>query len=92
MISSEDLIGFCDLTPEEVQVVAEHEHVSQAAAAMLGNYLLQSQSGCEQIRDMLMDGIRTAIRLHDVAHTRQLVSTLRQFLHEHPNAASRHAA
>ncbi len=92
MISLEDLIGFCDLTPEEVQVVAAHEHVSQAVAAVLGNYLLQSQSGCEKIRDMLMDEIRTAVRQHDVPHARQLVSTLRHFLHEHPNAAFRHAA
>lgn len=92
MISSEDLIGFCDLTPDQVQAVAEHEHVSQAAAAVLGNYLLQSQSGCEQIRDMLMDEIRTAVRQHDVPHARQLVSTLRYFLHEHPNAAVRDAA
>jgi outer membrane PBP1 activator LpoA protein len=92
MISVEDLIAFCDLTPEEVQVVAEHEHVSQATAAVLGNYMLQSQSGCEQIRDMLMDEIRAAIRRHDVPHARQLVSTLRHFLHEHPNAAFRHAA
>ncbi len=92
MISAEDLIAFCDLTPEEVQVVAEHEHVSQAAAAVLGNYLLQSRHGCEQNRDMLMDEIRTAVRRHDVPHARQLVSTLRHFLHEHPNAAFRHAA
>jgi hypothetical protein len=92
MISLEDLIGFCDLTPEEVQVVAAHEHVSQAVAAVLGNYLLQSQSGCEKIRDMLMDEIRVAVRQHDVPHARQLVSTLRDFLHEHPNAAFRHAA
>jgi outer membrane PBP1 activator LpoA protein len=92
MISVEDLIAFCDLTPEEVQVVAEHEHVSQATAAVLGNYMLQSQSGCEQSRDMLMDEIRAAIRRHDVPHARQLVSTLRHFLHEHPNAAFRHAA
>ncbi len=92
MISVEDLIAFCDLTPEEVQVVAEHEHVSQATAAVLGNYKLQSQSGCEQIRDMLIDEIRAAIRRHDVPHARQLVSTLRHFLHEHPNAAFRHAA
>ena len=92
MISLEDLIGFCDLTPEEVQVVAEHEHVSQAAAAVLGNFLLQSQSGCEQIRDMVMDEIRAAVRQHDVPHARQLVSTLRHFLHEHPNAAFRDAA
>jgi CII-binding regulator of phage lambda lysogenization HflD len=92
MISLEDLIGFCDLTPDEVQVVAEHEHVSPATAAVLGNYLLQSQSGCEQIRAMLMDEIRTAVRQHDVPHARQLVSMLRHFLHEHPNVAFRHAA
>ncbi|KLK91324.1 hypothetical protein AA309_20960 [Microvirga vignae] len=92
MISLEDLIGFCDLTPEEVQVVAEHEHVSQAMAAVLGNCLLQSQHGCGRIRDMLTDEIRTAVRRHDVPRARQLVSTLRHFLHEHPNAAIRHAA
>jgi hypothetical protein len=92
MISVEDLIAFCDLTPAEVQVVAKHEHVSQAAAAVLGNYLLQSQHGCEKIRDMLTDEIRMAVRQHDVPHARQLVSTLRHFLHEHPNAAFRHAA
>jgi hypothetical protein len=92
MIASEDLIGFCDLTPEEVQAVAEHEHVSQAAAAVLGTYLLQSQHGCEQIRDMLMDEVRMAVRRHDVPHALQLVSTLRHFLHEYPNAAFRHAA
>ena len=91
MISAEDLIGFCDLTPDEVEVVAEHEHVSRAAAAMLGNYLLESEPGCEKIRDMLVDGIRTAVRQHDVPHARQLVSMLRHFLHEHPNAAFRHA-
>ncbi len=92
MISLQDLIAFCDLTPEEVQVVAEHEHVSQAAAAVLGNLLLQSQSGCERIRDMLMDEIRAAVRQHDAPHARQLVSTLRHFLHEHPNVALRDAA
>ena len=92
MISLEDLIGFCDLTPEEIQVVAEHEHVSQAATALLGHYLLQSQRGCEPIRDMLIAEICTAVRQHDVPHARQLVSTLRHFLHEHPNAAFRQAA
>lgn len=92
MISLEDVIGFCDLTPDEIQVVAEHEHVSQATAAVLGNYLLQSQYGCEKIRDMLMDEMRTAVQQHDVPHARQLVSTLRHFLSEHPNAAVRHAA
>jgi hypothetical protein len=91
MISLEDLIGFCDLTPDEVQAVAEHEHVSPVVAAVLGNCLLESERGCQQIRDMLVDAIRTAVRQHDVPHARQLVSTLRHFLHEHPNATLSHA-
>jgi hypothetical protein len=41
---------------------------------------------------MLIAGIRTAVRQHDVAHAGQLVSTLRHFLSENPNAAARHAA
>ena len=96
MISLEDVIGFCDLTLDEIQAVAAHERVvpaaAAAAAAVLGHYLLQSQHGCETIRDMLIAEIRTAVREHDVAHARLLVSTLRHFLSEHPNAAFRQAA
>src|SRR3712207_918805 len=45
-----------------------------------------------QIRDMLIDDIRVAVRRHDVPHARQLVSTLRHFLHAHPDARIRQAA
>jgi hypothetical protein len=34
MICLEDLIGFCDLTPDEVHAIAEHEHVADAIAAV----------------------------------------------------------
>ena len=92
MISLEDLIGFSDLTPEEVRAIAEHEHIADTIAAMLGLSLLQTEHGPKQIRAMLMDDIRTAVRCHDVPHARQLVSTLRHFLHEHPDAGIRQAA
>jgi hypothetical protein len=41
---------------------------------------------------MLMDEMRAAVRQHDAPHARQLVSTLRHFLHEHPNVALGDAA
>jgi hypothetical protein len=41
---------------------------------------------------MFIDDIRAAVRRHDVPHARHLVATLRHFLHEHPDAALRHAA
>ena len=53
MICLEDLIGFCDLTPDEVHAIAEHEHIAEALAVVIGTSLLQSVRGPEQIRDML---------------------------------------
>jgi hypothetical protein len=97
MISLADLIGFCDLTPDEVQAIAEHENIAETTAVMLGCHLLQSERGCEQIRDMLVDNMlvdnmRAAVRQRNVPRARHLVATLRHFLHEHPGAAFRQAA
>ena len=92
MISVADLIGFCDLTSDEVEAIAEHEHISDAAAVVLGSVLLQSEGGPEQIRLMLRDDIRAAVRRHDRGHARHLISTLRHFLHEHPCTGLRCAA
>jgi hypothetical protein len=36
---------------------------------------------------MIVDDIRSAVRRHDVAHARHLVSVLRHFLQEHPHVA-----
>ena len=43
MICLEDLIGFCDLTPDEVHAIAEHEHIADAIAAVLGASILHSK-------------------------------------------------
>ena len=89
MISLNDCIGLCDLTPEEVQAIGEHEHVPEIIAATLGNYLLHREHGPETVRDMIADDIRSAVKRHDVPHARQLVSVLRHFLHQHPDVAVR---
>ena len=86
MLSVNDLIAFTDLRLEEVQAIAEHEHMPDSLAAVFGQSLLQTEQGLERIRDMLMNVMRMAVRRHDVAHARCLVSTLRQFLNDHPAA------
>ncbi|TVR10893.1 MAG: hypothetical protein EA385_02215 [Salinarimonadaceae bacterium] len=87
MISINDCIGLCDLTPEEVAAIAEHEHVPEIVAAALGSYLVHTAHGPERIRDMILDDIRDSVRRRDVAHARQLVGVLRRFLQEHPELA-----
>jgi hypothetical protein len=92
MLTVDDLIAFCDLRLEEVQAIAEHEHMPVSMAAVFGQSLLHTEHGTERIRDMLMGAMRLAVRRHDVPQARHLVSTLRHFLHEHPDAAFRQAA
>ena len=92
MISLEDCIGLCDLSPEEVAAIAEHEHVPEIVAASLGAYLVHSDHGPEKIRDMIIDDIRNAVRHHDVAHARQLVGVLRHFFAEHPGLSLKPSA
>lgn len=84
MISFEDCIGLCGLTEAEIAAIAEHEHVPEIAAAILGQYLLHQQP--ERIRQMLVDDIRAAIGAGNVKHAADLASALRHLLTAHPEA------
>lgn len=86
MITLEDCLAFCGLTEEEVQAVAEHEHIPEVAAAGLAQYLLGSPEGPARIRDMIFDDIRAARHSGNRAHAHELVMVLRHFLESHPEA------
>lgn len=86
MISFEDCIGLCGLTEAEIAAIAEHEHVPEIAAAILGQYLLHEQP--ERIRQMLVDDIRAAVGAGNVKHAADLASALRHLLSVHPEAGS----
>lgn len=86
MISLEDCIALCGLTPEEITAVAEHEHVPEVAATALARYLLNSNHGQEDIRNMIVDDIRMAIDDGRITHAAELFSALRHFLETHPRA------
>ena len=88
MISFEDCIAFCGLTEAEVAAIAEHEHVPEVAAAILGQYLLHQHHGLERIRHMLVDDIRAAVRGGDVKHAAELTFALRQLIATHPEAGA----
>jgi hypothetical protein len=79
MVTYEDCIALCGLTAEEVQAIAEHEHVPEIAAAALGNYLLNQEHGPEQIRRMIIEDIQNAVARGDQEHARRLVMALRHF-------------
>lgn len=84
MISMEDCLAFCGLTEAEVAAIAEHEHVPEVAATLRGQYLLHQQHGPEQIRDMIADDIRAALRNGKKVHAAELLGALRHLMCTHP--------
>ncbi len=69
MIALEGCLGLCDLSPDEVRAVGDHEHLPDILAAALGSHLLQGKHGAAKIRTMFLDDIRTALRRRDIAQS-----------------------
>lgn len=86
MISLEDCIALCDLTREEVDAIAEHEHLSEIAATALADYLMRTKDGPAKVLQMIIDDIRNALERGDRDHAKELAHALRHFLREHPEA------
>ncbi len=86
MICKEDCIAFAGLTAEEVDAIAEHEHLGEIGAAALADYLMHLEHGPERIRCMMVDDIRDALARGHSAHAAELTAALRHFLAEHPEA------
>jgi hypothetical protein len=82
-ITREDCIALCGLEEDEVEAIAEHEHLPDVAAAALAQYLLGEPGGPGRIRGMIVDDLRAAVKRHDTAHARELFMALRHFLAEH---------
>jgi hypothetical protein len=86
MITLEDCIAFCGLTREEVQALAEHEHIPEIAAAALGEFLLKQRRGPEKIHEMIVEDIRAALHRGDRNHAHELFGALRHYLAAHPES------
>ena len=86
MISMEDCLALCGLTEAEVAAIAEHEHVPEIAAAILGQYLLRAdrQDGLERLRQMIVDDIRVALGNGDRVHAAELSGALRHLMSTTP--------
>ncbi len=85
MISIVDICGMCGLDRDQIDAIAEHEHVPEVAAAALGHYLVEHMHhGPEKIRDMIVDDLCAALRRGDRHHAAELLMALRHFYHAHP--------
>ena len=88
MLTFEDCLDFADLTGEEVDAIAEHEHVPEMVALELGRYLCQTPEGERRISRMIVDDIEEARASGDLAAAAKLRFVLRHFVDTHLHVAA----
>jgi len=89
MLTYEDCVGLCELSEEEVDAIAEHEHVPTIVAAEIGSYLVHdAATGVPMIRRIILEDIEAAKQRGDKRHALVLKLTLKHFVDTHPSAAA----
>jgi hypothetical protein len=83
VLTFEDCLGLCELSEEEIQAIAEHEHVPEIVALEFGNYLMRGRDGDLLVRHIVIDEIRKAEQRGDLVHAARLKNCLRRFIEEH---------
>lgn len=89
MLTYEDCVAFCDLSPEELSVIARHEHLPDIVAAEKGHAFLRAEWGNPALRQMLVDQIAAAIRQGDRETALSLMTQLRECCERHPGGVDR---
>ena len=84
MLNLADIIGMCDCTEEEIAAVAMHEHVPEAVASELANYIIHSEDGVPKLRKIIKEDIEEAQRKGHTEQVAQLKEVLMHFIATHP--------
>jgi len=85
MISLRDCIEYLHLTPDELDAIAEHEHVPPIVAAELASYLVDDPKGERHLKRMILDDLMHAADHGDEAKVEHLTQVLKHFIATHPS-------
>jgi hypothetical protein len=83
LLTLEDCIGLSELSEDEIEAIAQHEHIPEIAAVELGNYLVQTPEGEKRIKAMIVDDIEQASAGNNVERVATLKMCLKHFLEHH---------
>lgn len=86
MLTIQDCLDYCDLTPEEVDLFAEHERLPQEIAAPIVCSLVQTEEGVALICSCLTDIVSDAINTGAIDKAEHVLHVYAQFRTAHPLA------
>lgn len=92
MLTYQDCVGLCGLNRQEVEAIAEHEHIPPIVAAELGAYLCHNAAGELCIQHYILDDIAAAEKRGDQHHANVLKAVLRHFVATHPDRSGAQAS
>ena len=75
----EDCIGVSGLTADEVEAIAEHEHVPAMVALEYGRYIMEGPDGKNVLQRIILDDIEAARERGDSLHAACLKLILQDF-------------
>ena len=84
MISLRDCIEYLHLTGDELDAIAEHEHVPSIIAAEMAAYLVDDDGGERKLKRMILDDIAHAANNGQVDRVEKLTIVLKHFIATHP--------
>lgn len=84
MLSLQNSIAVCGLTKEEIEAIAEHEHVPEVIATEMAGYLAHTPEGMPVVRRVILDNLAEPKCTGNRVRVRRLRAALRRFLEEHP--------
>lgn len=84
MLSMRDCLDYCDLTEDEIELIAEHEQIPDVAAAQLVCGLVQTREGVLIITRYMQDLIERATERGDVDKAQRAARLCEQFMTDHP--------
>ncbi len=84
MLCLEDCLDFSDLDSDEIEAIAEHEHIPLICAAELGCELLKTPVGVMQLHTMVLDDFNNAMEHGHIEHANALAQTYQHLQATHP--------
>lgn len=84
MLSIEDCLGLSGLSEDELQLVAEHEHVPLIVAAEMAAGLRRTPRGTYVLRGYMLDALEKAVSSGENDRARRLDRIIAGFVAAHP--------
>jgi hypothetical protein len=84
MLSIRDCLDYCDLTDDEIELIAEHEDIPDVAAAQLVCGLVQTPEGVLMLTLYMQELIERANRRGDTEKAQRASRICARFMNDHP--------